>query len=115
MTTDPERAANTSGTESVEDEDDNHRKILRRTDVLAALRDGITAPGLEVLQYYFPSSFGKLYIHRYIHVSLDLYKFILLNARVTLQWYCKNLFLNRMLPLMLICFYVSFNRRILTE
>lgn len=61
MTTDPERAANTSGTESVEDEDDSHRKILRRT-VLAALRDGITAPGLEVLQYYFPASFGKLYI-----------------------------------------------------
>ncbi|KAL6258610.1 hypothetical protein P5V15_010563 [Pogonomyrmex californicus] len=47
MTTDPERAANTSGTESVEDEDDNHRKILRSTDVLAALRDGISAPGLE--------------------------------------------------------------------
>jgi len=62
MTTDPERAANVSGTESVEDEDDNDRKILCRTDVLAALRDGITAPGLEVLQYYFPSSFGGPYI-----------------------------------------------------
>lgn len=59
MTTDPERAANASGTESVEDEDDNHRKILRRTDVLAALRDGIT-PGLEVLQYYFPFSLDEL-------------------------------------------------------
>lgn len=78
MTTDPERAANTSGTESVEDEDDNHRKILRST-VLAALRDGIgTAPGLEVLQYYFPSSFGKLYIHTY---TSNLYKLILINAR----------------------------------
>lgn len=48
MTTNPERAVNTSGTESVDDEDDN--KILRSTDVLAALRDGISAPGLEVLQ-----------------------------------------------------------------
>lgn len=63
MTTDPERVANASGSESVEDEDYNHRKILRRTDVLAALRDGITASGLEVLQYYFPSSFGELYIY----------------------------------------------------
>lgn len=54
MTTDPERAVNTSGTESVEDEDEkNHRKILRSTDVFAALRDGISAPALEVLQYYF--------------------------------------------------------------
>ncbi|RLU19501.1 hypothetical protein DMN91_008058 [Ooceraea biroi] len=51
MTTDPERAVNTSGTESVEDEDDNtHHKILRNTDVLAALRDGISAPGLEQMQ-----------------------------------------------------------------
>ncbi|KAH0951729.1 hypothetical protein HN011_001707 [Eciton burchellii] len=51
MTTDPERAVNTSGTESVEDEDDNnHHKILRSTDVLAALRDGISAPGLEQMQ-----------------------------------------------------------------
>ncbi|XP_011175504.1 nucleosome assembly protein 1-like 1 isoform X1 [Solenopsis invicta] len=47
MTTDPERAANASGSESVEDEDDNHRKILHRSDVLAALRDGISATGLE--------------------------------------------------------------------
>jgi len=62
MTTDPERAANVSGTESVEDEDDNDRKILCRTDVLAALRDGITAPGLEVLQYYFSSSFDGPYL-----------------------------------------------------
>lgn len=69
MTTDPERAANTSGTESVEDEDDNHRKILRRPDVLAALRDGITAPGLEVLQYYFPFSFGEItYIYVYLRI-----------------------------------------------
>ncbi|XP_012219695.1 nucleosome assembly protein 1-like 1 isoform X1 [Linepithema humile] len=51
MTTDPERAVNTSGTESVEDEDEkNHRKILRSTDVLAALRDGISASGLEQMQ-----------------------------------------------------------------
>jgi len=76
MTTDPERAANASGTESVEDEDDNHRKILRRPDVLAALRDGITAAGLEVLQYYVQSSFGQLYTNIYI---LELHK--LLNAR----------------------------------
>lgn len=48
MTTNPERAVNTSGTESVDDEDDN--KILRSTDVLAALRDGISAPGLEQMQ-----------------------------------------------------------------
>jgi len=67
MTTDPERAVNTSGTESVEDEDDsNHHKILRSTDMLAALRDGISAPGLEVLQYYFLScKFDELYISIY--------------------------------------------------
>ncbi|XP_011883121.1 PREDICTED: nucleosome assembly protein 1-like 1-B isoform X1 [Vollenhovia emeryi] len=52
MTTDPDRAANTSGTDSVEDEDDNHRKMLNRTDVLAALRDGITASGLEPMQSF---------------------------------------------------------------
>jgi len=73
MTTDPERAVNTSGTESVEDEDDNnHHKILRSTDVLAALRDDISAPGLEVLQYYFVScKFDKLYICMYY--ILDFY------------------------------------------
>jgi len=65
MTTDPERAANASGTESVEDEDDNHRKILRRPDVLAALRDGITAAGLEVLQYYVQSSVNYIQIYIY--------------------------------------------------
>lgn len=56
MTTDPERAVNTSATESVEDEDDNNqRKILRSTEVLEALRDCITTSPLEVLQYYFAS------------------------------------------------------------
>jgi len=53
MTTDPERAVNTSATESVEDEDDNDQpKILRNTKVLEALRDCITTPLLEVLQYF---------------------------------------------------------------
>lgn len=62
MTTDPERAVNTSATESVEDEDDsNQRKILRSTEVLEALRDCITTTSpLEVLQYYFAScKFGE--------------------------------------------------------
>ncbi|KAL0101505.1 hypothetical protein PUN28_018969 [Cardiocondyla obscurior] len=51
MTTDPERATNTSGAESVEDEDDR-RKISRgRSDILAAaLRHGITPPGIEQMQ-----------------------------------------------------------------
>ncbi|XP_024874679.1 nucleosome assembly protein 1-like 4 [Temnothorax curvispinosus] len=56
MTTDPERAANTSGTESVEDEDDNHRKILNSNDVLAALRGGgITAPGFAEQMQSLPA------------------------------------------------------------
>lgn len=71
MTTNPEQVANTSGTESVEDEDDNHRKILCSTDVLAALRGGITAPGLEVLQYYFPSLFGEQYTHTYLRICIN--------------------------------------------
>jgi hypothetical protein len=80
MTTDPERAVNTSGTESVEDEDDNnHHKILRSTDVLAALRDGISAPGLEVLQYYFASckSTNSIYlcIIYWIFILSDLIKY----------------------------------------
>ncbi|XP_070165590.1 nucleosome assembly protein 1-like 1 isoform X2 [Polyergus mexicanus] len=51
MTTDPERAVNTSATESVEDEDDNNqRKILRSTEVLEALRDCITTSPLEQMQ-----------------------------------------------------------------
>lgn len=60
MTTDPERAVNTSATESVEDEDDNNqRKILRSTEVLEALRDCITTPPLEVLQYFASCKFYK--------------------------------------------------------
>ncbi|XP_012522599.1 nucleosome assembly protein 1-like 1 isoform X1 [Monomorium pharaonis] len=57
MTTDPERAANASGSESIEDElADNHHKILRSTELLAALRDGITAPGLEEQMQSLPTS-----------------------------------------------------------
>lgn len=106
MTTDPERAANISGTESVEDEDDNHRKILRRTDVLAALRDGITAPGLEVLQYYFPSSFGEIIYTLHI---FELYKLKFAHARMLFYNGIAKVFLNRMLSLMLVCFYIPFN------
>ncbi|XP_020300774.1 nucleosome assembly protein 1-like 1 isoform X1 [Pseudomyrmex gracilis] len=60
MTTDPERAVNTSGTESVEEEDDrDHRKILRskiNTEMLSAgLRSGFPIAGLQPMQSHPPS------------------------------------------------------------
>ncbi|XP_053995976.1 nucleosome assembly protein 1-like 1 isoform X1 [Hylaeus anthracinus] len=55
MTTDPKRASNNSDMESIEDEDDKNSielttQNLRRHDVLAALQDRISAPGLEQMK-----------------------------------------------------------------
>lgn len=77
MTTDPERAGDTTDTESVEDEDERNTseldsQIFSRPDGLDALQDLVCAPGIEVFQNYIVSSkcllqfYKKRYISGYI-------------------------------------------------
>lgn len=65
MTTDPERAGDTTDTESVEDEDERNTseldpQIFNRPDGLDALQDLVCAPGIEVFQNYIVSSTNLL-------------------------------------------------------
>lgn len=78
MTTDPERAGDTTDTESVEDEDERNTselnpQIFNRPDGLDALQDLVCAPGIEVFQNYIVSLTNllqfytkKRYISRYL-------------------------------------------------